>query len=142
MALIPYLNFNGNAKEAILYYTEAFKLEAPEIMYFKEMPADQNFPINKENGELVMHGSIQIEGEKIMFSDTIEEMGGPVKFGDNLAIMYNSKDLEVLKERFTCLSEGGKVTMPFCETFWSKGYGMLIDKFGISWQFNLDEEID
>lgn len=139
MAINPYLNFNGNAKEVMTYYTKVFNLEPPEIMYFSELPPDPNFSVPQDMGHLVMHGSITIDGDKIMFSDTVEAFGSVVTFGDNITIMYNSRDMKGLERLFVLLAEGGKITMPFAETFWSKGYGMLVDQFGVGWQLNFDE---
>lgn len=140
MSLIPYLNFNGNTKEVMDFYVKVFNLKEAEITYFKDMPEDPDFSVSPELGELVMHGSIDLKGDLIMFSDSSEELGALAKFGDNVTIMYSSKDIEELKDIFSKLSEGGKVIMPFAETFWTKGYGNLVDKFGIGWQLNLDEE--
>ncbi|MGB3366630.1 MAG: VOC family protein [Acidaminobacteraceae bacterium] len=139
MALIPYLNFNGNTKEVIEFYVKVFDLEEAEIMYFKDMPNDPEFPITSEIENLVMHGSIDLDGDKIMFSDSISEMGPPLIFGNNLDIMYSIKDIDKLKTIFDKLAEGGTINMPFMPTFWSQGYGVLVDKFGVGWQLNLDE---
>lgn len=139
MALIPYLNFNGNTKEVMEFYVKVFGLEEAQIMYFKEMPEDPNFPVTPAMENLVMHGSINLNGDQIMFSDSPSEMGPPVIFGSNMDIMYSIKDLDKLKTIFDKLSEGGEISMPFVATFWSKGYGKLVDKYGIGWQLNFDE---
>ena len=139
MALIPYLTFNGNTKEVIEFYTKVFGLEEAVIMYFKDMPADPNFPITPEMEDLVMHGSIDLNGDKIMFSDSISMMGPELIVGNNIDIMYSIKDIDKLKIVFDNLSLGGEILMPFAETFWSKAYGTLVDKYGIGWQLNFDE---
>lgn len=139
MALIPYLSFNGNAKEVIDFYVNVFALEDPQIMYFKDMPDDPNFPVTPEMANLVMHGSINLGEDMIMFSDSPIEMGPAVTFGNNMDIMYSIKDFDKLKNVFDKLSDGGKVTMPFEATFFSKGYARFVDKFGIGWQLNFDE---
>ena len=136
MPFSPYLNFNGNTKEAMLFYKDAFNASEIDIMYFKDMPEDENFPITEENKNLVMHGELKIKDTWFMFSDVPPDR--EVKFGDNITLMFDSTDLVELKSAYDQLKEGGKVLMELQETFWSKAYGYLVDKFGVGWQFNLN----
>ena len=136
MPFSPYLNFNGNTKEAMLFYKDVFNASEIDIMYFKDMPEDENFPITDENKDLVMHGELKIKDTLFMFSDVPSDRD--VKFGDNITLMFDSLDLEELQSAYDRLKEGGKVLMELQETFWSKAYGYLVDKFGVGWQFNLN----
>ena len=136
MPFSPYLNFNGNTKEAMLFYKDVFNASEIDIMYFKDMPEDENFPITDENKDLVMHGELKIKDTLFMFSDVPPD--SDVKFGDNITLMFDSLDLEELQSAYDRLKEGGKVLMELQETFWSKAYGYLVDKFGVGWQFNLN----
>jgi PhnB protein len=138
MPFSPYLNFNGNTKEAIMFYKEAFDAGEIEIMYFKDMPEDENFSITDENKDLIMHAEMKIKDTWFMFSDVPPDK--EVKFGDNLTLMYASADLDEIKNAYNKLKEDGKVQMELQETFWSKAYGYLVDKFGVGWQFNLNNE--
>lgn len=137
MSFSPYLNFNGNTKEAIYFYKEAFQTKEPEIMLFSEMPPDDDFPVTEEIKDLVMHGSLDIKGTKFMFTDTTK--GNEVKFGNNITLMFDSKVKAEIEHAYKFLSEGGTVIMPLQKTFWSESYGYLEDKFGVGWQFNLSE---
>lgn len=118
---------------------KVFGVKEAEIMYFKDMPEDPDFPVTAEMAELVLHGSININGDIIMFSDSPSEMGPPVIFGNNITLMYSSTNLDELRNLFEKLSDKGKIIMPFAETFWSKGYGYLIDKYDVGWQLNFEE---
>jgi len=73
-----------------------------------------------------------------MFSDTFP--GTPYTVGDNISLAVVGKDVDELKSAFGKLKEGGNVTMELQETFWSKCYGQVQDKFGIQWQFSHDAE--
>ena len=137
MSVNPYLIFNGNTKEAMFFYKKAFNTEEPDIMYFKDIPPDEKFPITDENKELVMHASLKIKGTNFMFSDAAP--GSEVKFGSNITLMFGSDNLEELQSAFDILSEDGKLQMDLQETFWSKAYGSVVDKFGVGWQFNLND---
>lgn len=138
MALNPYLNFKNNSKEVLYFYRDVFGTAEPDIMYFKDMPADPNNPIPPEMADLVMHAMIMVNGTPIMISDAPEGMAPPITMGNNLAIMYSGTDFNELQGYFDKLKEGGQVVMPFGKVFWGEGYGYLIDKFGIGWHFNVD----
>ncbi|MBP1996580.1 VOC family protein [Paenibacillus eucommiae] len=136
MAIDVYLNFNGNCREAVEFYAEAFGTESPKIMTFGETPADPNYPLPEEAKQLVMHTRLNIQGSNVMFSDVFPGM--PFVAGTNITLSVISKDIDEVKALFHKLKEGGTVGMELQETFWSKCYGSLTDKFGIGWQFNLD----
>ncbi len=140
MALYVYMNFPGNANEVIDYYKNVFNTPEPVIMYFKDMPPSEDFPVTPEMENMVMHGSIVLQGSSIMFSDVPPESPQPLNIGNNISIMYSSEDYDELKSLFDKMASEGTVTMPFGKTFWSKGYGMLTDKYGVGWQFNCDLE--
>lgn len=134
MAIDVYLNFNGNCREAAEFYADVFKTEKPEIMTFGEAPQHPDFVLPEEAKDLVLHTRLNINGSNVMFSDTFP--GTPFVEGNNISLAFVSKDEETIKTVFNALKEGGKVSMELQETFWSKCYGSLKDKFGIEWQFS------
>ncbi|MFS0764000.1 MULTISPECIES: VOC family protein [Peribacillus] len=136
MSVDAYLNFNGNCRQAVEFYAEVFGTEQPNIMTFGETPPNPEFPLPEEAKDLVMHTRLNISGSNIMFSDTFPGM--PFVEGNNISLAYVSNDLDEIKSIFNKLSEGGKVGLELQETFWSKIYGQLTDKFGIQWQFNFE----
>ena len=136
MAVGIYLIFNGNCREAVEFYSEVFGTASDEIMTFGDHPSS-DYPLSEEEKKLIMHTSMRISGDLIMFSDAFP--GSPVTVGDNVSIMVTSKDMEELKAQFHKIKEGGRVEMDLQETFWSKCYGAVIDQFGVSWQFNHEE---
>jgi PhnB protein len=71
-----------------------------------------------------------------MFSDVFPGM--PFVAGNNISLAVVSKNLDNIQTFFNKLKEGGKVGMELQETFWSKCYGQVTDRFGIDWQFNYD----
>lgn len=81
----------------------------------------------------VMHASFRIGDNILMASDGCEE--GQQFKGFSLSI---SVATEAEADRFfTALSDGGQVQMPLAKTFWSPRFGMLTDRFGISWMINV-----
>ncbi|MFP7201841.1 VOC family protein [Lysinibacillus halotolerans] len=138
MAIQLYFVFNGNCREAVEYYAKVFKTEEPNIMSFGDAPPDPNHPIPEEAKHLVMHANLEIAGSKVMFSDTWP--GTPFTVGNNITVAVVTKDEALIRSAFEGLKEGGKVNMELQETFWSKCYGQVVDKFGIEWQLSLESE--
>ncbi|WP_223701655.1 VOC family protein [Sutcliffiella deserti] len=136
MSVGAYLTFNGNCREAVEFYAEVFQTETPQIMTFGESPQSSEYPLPEEAKELVMHTRLNIDGSNVMFSDTFS--GQEFVIGNNITLALVSKNKDELKSWYEQLKEGGKIDMELQETFWSKLYGQVTDKFGIHWQLNYD----
>ena len=136
MAVIAYIIFNGNCREAVEYYAESFGTEKPQIMTFGSMPPDPEFRIPEEAKNLVLHAKVNISDSYVMFSDAFPGM--PFASGNNISLAVVSKNIDEVKSFFNKLKEGGTVSMELQKTFWSECYGSLTDKFGIEWQFSYD----
>lgn len=141
MKVDVFLNFNGNAKEASEFYEKAFGIEAEGLMKFKDMPPSEDFKVAEKDMEKVMYVNLPIGKNSIMMSDIPDGFGyGESKPGTNFSICVSIDTVEDLERTFKALSEGGKVTMPLSETFFSKHYGELDDKFGVHWALLIEEE--
>jgi PhnB protein len=138
MAVDVYITFNGNTREAVEFYAEVFKTEKPHIMTFGETPPNPEYPLPEEAKNLVMHTRLNILGSNVMFSDNFP--GSPFVEGNNISLAVHSTNTDELTSIFNQLKEGGKVGMELQETFWSKLYGQVTDKFGIMWQINYNNE--
>jgi PhnB protein len=138
MPINPYINFNGNCREAAEFYADAFGAEPPVIMTFGSSPQDPNHPIPPEAKDLVMHTQIMVQGTPIMCSDVFP--GHPYSLGNNISLTVTSKNSEDIKDYYHKLKEGGTVHMELQKTFWSNCYANLTDKFGIGWQLSQESE--
>ncbi len=138
MALGIYLNFKGNCSDAVKYYSKVFRLEAPYILTYGEMPGGNTNSMTEEEKKLVLHTHLNIKGTSVMFSDVPDSI--PITFGDNITIVYKCKDSSEIKRIFSELKEEGKVIEELQKTFWSDLYGMVTDKYGIGWQFSLEND--
>ncbi|WP_239614316.1 VOC family protein [Cohnella mopanensis] len=136
MSVDVYLNFNGNCREAVEYYAQVFGTGKPPFMTFGDHPPDPRFELPEEAKNLIMHARLNISGSNVMFSDVFPGM--PFITGNNISLSIVSNSLEEVQTAFHRLKEGGKVGMELQETFWSKCYGSITDKFGITWQFNYE----
>lgn len=137
MAVEAYINFKGNCREAVEFYSEVFGTERPQFMTFGEMPlgADSQFAVPDDLKSWIMHTRLTIHESNVMFSDVFPDM--PFTAGNNISLVIVSDEVEEIKQSFNKLKQGGTVKMELQETFWSKCYGLVTDKFGISWQFSL-----
>ncbi|WML38290.1 VOC family protein [Neobacillus sp. OS1-2] len=130
--LIPYLVMNGNAKEAIEFYQKALDAQVLFSQSFGEMPENPAFPLPAEAKNLVSHATIKVGETELMFSDTFP--GQPHQIGTQVTICVTTDDVEKARTFFNALQDGGQVQMPFQETFFSPGYGTVVDKFGVTFQ--------
>ncbi|RYF91553.1 MAG: VOC family protein [Chitinophagaceae bacterium] len=129
-AITPYLNFNGNATEALDFYSKAFGGSVTMRQTFGEMVPDESYK-NK-----IMHATFEAGSLQFMVSDC--PPGVSVNTGDQVSLSLNFDDVASLENTFKTLSEGGNVTMPLQDTFWGARFGMAKDKYGVHWMFNHD----
>lgn len=135
MQISPYLNFPGNAEEAMKFYAKALGGTLTEIHRFGTMPGSENLPEEVRNR--VMHVGLDLPGgERLMASDTMEGMGPSHVAGTNMSISIHPPSREDADRLFAALSEGGEVGMPLEDQFWGDYYGHLTDRFGIQWMVN------
>ena len=129
MTVAPYLSFNGQCREAMTFYAEVFGATDLQFMAYGDNP----MPGMEAMADKVMHSDMKIEGGWLMGADS--PMGQDAAAG-NVSVMHDPADVVSGKARFDRLAEGGEVTMPFEATFWSPGFGMVRDRFGIHWMFS------
>jgi PhnB protein len=128
MQIEPYLFFDGRAEEALEFYRAKLGAEVLMMMRFKESP--EPMPGQAPPGDKVMHATFRIGETKVMASDG-NCAGRPSFQGFSLAL--NAPDEAAAKRLFGALAEGGQVQMPLGKTFFSPAFGMVADRFGVSW---------
>ena len=139
----PYLNFNGNAEEAMRFYERAVGGELTEVHRFGTMPAQPGFELPAEMTNRVMHVGLRLPGgQMIMASDTMEGMGPPHVVGTNCSISVHPSSREEADRIFEALGKGGEIVMPMEDQFWGDYYGMLTDRFGVQWMLNYNAQGD
>ena len=132
-AIIPYLNFNGNAKEALDFYAAALGGDVIQVQTF----GGANMAQDESMKDKILHAVFAAGELKFMVSDC--PPGVSVKEGDQVSLSLNFMDLESIEKTFAALSTGGTITMPMQDTFWGARFGMAKDKFGVHWMFNHDK---
>ncbi len=125
--LNPYLSFDGTAREAMQFYREVLGGDL-DLMTFGEYGGSP--------AEGVMHSHLRTPaGFNLMGSDLPE--GESMTVGSNITLSLSGDDAETLGGYFEKLSEGGKVTLPLEKQMWGDSFGMLTDRFGVSWMVNI-----
>jgi PhnB protein len=128
--LNPYLNFNGNAAEAMRFYQAVLGGEL-RMQTFGEAKMAQT--PGAEN--LIVHATLKSESLSLMASDT--DPSRKAQFGDNIHMSITGDDHPKLAGIFNGLSKGGRVDMPLAKQFWGDTFGMLTDRFGVHWMVNI-----
>ncbi|OZB96030.1 VOC family protein [Paenibacillus sp. XY044] len=132
----PYIVMNGNCAEAVAFYEKVLQAKNLGLSRFSDMP-DSDHPLPDEAKNRVLHAALEFDGNTLLFSDTFP--GNPYQLGDQLSIAMTSQDSERLKSVFAGLADGGEVLMELQQTFWSPAFGMVRDKFGITWQVSTEQ---
>ena len=132
MQVQPYLSFEGRCEEAVEFYRKALGAEVTMLMRFKESPD----PGMCSPGTLdkVMHMSFRIGDTTLLASDG-RCTGKPNFQGISLSLTVPN-DAEA-ERRFASLADGGQVQMPLTKTFFSSRFGMVADRFGVSWMIHV-----
>lgn len=135
MQLQPYLFYEGRCEEAIEHYRQALGAEVVVKMRYDESPEPPpEGRLPPGSGDRVMHAELRIGDVHLMASDGM--CSGEASFhGIHLAL--NVADAATVDRMSAALAEGGEVTMPPSETFWSPRFAMVEDRFGVGWMIGV-----
>jgi PhnB protein len=128
--LNPYINFDGNARQAMEYYKGVFGGELT-MNTFGEFGAPGSPDADKIMHSMLVTGS----GFTLMGSDTPSEMQRNP--GDNITVSLSGDDADELRGYWEKLSDGGTVTMPLEKQMWGDEFGMCVDRFGVPWMVDI-----
>jgi len=129
--LNPYLSFRDNARAAMEFYQTVFGGKLT-MSTFKEFHASQD----PSEDNKIMHSMLEAEnGITFMASDTPSSM--EYRPGTNMSMSLSGDNAAELTAYYEKLSAGGTIGMPLEKAPWGDTFGMLIDKFGVSWLVNI-----
>jgi len=132
MSFDVFLNFDGDCREALSFYAEVFDVEMPtHIMTYDQNPQGG---FGEGNEGRILYASLPIFGCNVMFSDC--PTGSPYVKGTNIALTLGTSDETEITRIFNAFADGGNILMPLAKTFFSDYYGMVKDKFSITWQLS------
>jgi PhnB protein len=137
MRLEPYLFFNGRTEEALAFYQKALGAETLSVLHFKDSPDGVN--ATPEWLDKVMHATFRIGSSLIMASDGVN--AAPQVFS-GFSISIAADDVASGQKMFAALSDGGDIRMAWQPTFWTSGFGMVCDRFGIPWMVTVLDDLE
>ena len=130
MQVQAYILFDGRCEEALDFYRKALNAEVVMMLRNKENPEPQGNVSMPGIEEKILHTTFKIGQTEVMASDGYAK-GKPEFKGITLSLSPATE--AEAKKIFTALSDGGQVQMPLAKTFYSPCFGMLSDRFGVSW---------
>lgn len=133
MQVQPYLFFEGRCEEAVDFYRKALGATDVELMRYRESPEAQpssSCMLPPGSDDKVMHASFRIGDTTVMASDG--RCSGKPAF-QGFALSVTAPDEAAADRLFNALADGGQVQMPLSKTFFAPRFGMVADRFGVSW---------
>lgn len=141
MKIVTSLSFRGECREAFEFYARVLGGEITAAMPYGDAPP--GMPVGPQYKDWLMHCWLQVGDQAIMGSDSPPEFAPPIdQLKNGFDVTLHTEDAAEARRWFDALSEGGKAVMPFGETFWSPGFGALVDKFGVPWMVNVVPDAD
>ena len=133
MQLIPHLHFNGQCEAAFKFYAQCLEGTIVTMATYAGTPMADRVPPEWRNK--IIHASLTVDGQVLMGCDPPPvQYDKPKGFSVTLAV----KEPADAERFYNALAKGGTVLMPLQKTFWSAGFGMLADPFGIPWMINCE----
>lgn len=130
-----HLHFEGHCMEAFKFYEKILGAKINFSMTWGDSPAAKEVPQNWQ--QKMIHASLEFDGQMISGDDAPpNRYSKPQGFSVSLAFT----DVRHAEKVFNALADKGQVHMPFAKTFWSAGFGMAVDQFGIPWMINCSEQ--
>ena len=133
--LNPYLSFRDNAREAMEFYRSVLGGELTLSTFGDFQASDDPAEVDK-----IMHGQLESPGGLVlMAADT--PAGTDLAPSSNISVSISGQDLAELQGYWDGLAEGGTVLQPFAQAPWGATFGMLTDRFGVTWLINAGPEM-
>lgn len=131
-AINPYINFNGNAEEAFMFYKSVFGGEFGKIIRFKDIVSEE-FPVSETEANKIMRITLSIGGNILIANDVPESLGRVNENENRSKIAITTESKEEAERIFEGLTQGGSVEMSLAESPWGTYFAMFRDKYGIEW---------
>ena len=133
----PYLNFNGDCREAFKYYERVLGGKIVAMLSHADMPADAQAQTPPGWKNKIMHARLMAGDQVLMGSDAPPDHFEKTQ---GMSVALQVDDPNEAERIFAALADNGTVRMPIQQTFWAIRFGMLVDKFGIPWMVNCPKE--
>jgi PhnB protein len=127
--LNPYINFDGNAREAMGFYQQVLGGDLKTNTYGE---FGQDGPL----ADRIMHAQLETpSGYTIMGADL--PPGAEFQAGNTITVSISGDDADELRGYWDGLSAGGTVTVPLEKQMWGDEFGACVDRFGVQWMVDI-----
>ena len=136
MKIVTSLSFRGQCREAFEFYAKVLGGRITAAFPYGDGPPDM--PVDAKYKDWLMHCWLEVGDQALMGADMDTQWAPNIdKPKNGFDVTLQTDDIDEARRWFNELKEGGRVVMDFSETFWSPGYGSLVDRFGIPWMVNV-----
>ncbi len=131
--LTPFIMLDGQANEAIRFYEQALGAKVVFKQTFGETPGAADASMAEEAKRRIAHSVLIVGGSELFVSDS-EPNHQPLERGDQVNICVTVKDVSEAERLYDTLRSDGKVLSPLQPLYFSPAYGMVTDRFGVTFQ--------
>jgi PhnB protein len=131
MSLSCHLTFDGRCEEAFRAYQRVLGGEIKTMLEYGQSPLASQVPSHWQRR--IAHATLVLDAHELLGSDAFPDAYETPR---GFIVTLGMADPSKAKQTFASLAEGGRIQVPFQETFWSPGYGVLVDRFGVPWELN------
>jgi PhnB protein len=131
----PYLTFNGDCEAAFKFYEKSLGGKIAAMFTFEGTPAESEVP--QDWRKKIMHATLDLGDQSLMGSDAPP---GRYEKPQGISVSLNLSDPARAERVFQALADQGSVQMPLQETFWAARFGMVVDRYGIPWMVNCEQQ--
>ena len=132
MRLRPHLTFDGKCQAAFLRYQQVFG-GSLMVLTYGESPMAAS--VDAEWHDRVVHATLRFDEEELAGADVLPR---DYRKPQGLFVLVSVEGLAKAERIFASLAEGGEVQLPFQKAFWSEGFGVLVDAFGVPWEISTE----
>ena len=136
LTVTPNFHFDGQCRQAIALYENAFNAEVKTLMCYSDANPQDWKDKNDDIKDCVYHAEIMIGNQRIMLSDNV---GHDLSKGNSLSLVITFETVDNVKAAYGIISEGATIIYPICNTTYSSCMVSLIDKFGMRWELMTEQ---
>ncbi|MDP2306126.1 MAG: VOC family protein [Pseudomonadota bacterium] len=133
--LAIHLSFDGTCAEAFAFYKATLGAEISMMMSYADSPMAAQVPA--EQASRILHASLELGAQRIMGADAIQ--GHPYQGSQGFAVSLSYPTVDEARRVHAAMGEGGTIVMPFGPTFWARGFGMVTDRFSVTWMMSAEQ---
>lgn len=129
MQINLHLTFSGQCQEAFEFYSDLLGGSITLMQTYGESAMAN--PVHKDWQDKIVHAGL-VFNDRVLAG--VDMLPGEYQKPQGFFVLLEIDELPEVERIFNALSEGGEIKMPLQETFWTKAFGVLVDRFGIPWE--------